>query len=254
MDPAVDQRFGNIQRMDPVLDLSGRGKHTFVHADPVVFAVIDILQGRHDVICVEDRIFTDADQSFASEREQIGISTEDHAEIAVERGDVTDRLGAVIFEGAGAVIAADHAGDRKKRDQGGGNTDRTRAGAASAMRRGKGFMQVHMHHVEPDVAGADASDDRVEIRAVAIAQASGGMDQFADFLHVRVEKTERIRTGQHDAGDFRRQHFLQGSKIDIAVRITGDGFRSIAGDRGAGGIGSVRGVRNQHDLAGEILA
>ena len=148
----------------------------------------------------------------------------------------------------------DHAGRGQVRHEADGNADRAGAGTAAAVRRGERLVQVHVHHVESDVAGADASDDGVEVRAVAVAEAARLVHELADLGHVRVEEAERVRTRQHDARHFGRQHRLQRVQVHVAVRVAGHDLRREPCHGGARRVRAVRGIRDQHVLAGGVAA
>ena len=92
------------------------------------------------------------------------------------------------------------------------NAHRTRAWPAPAMRGGKGLVQVVMHHIEPDIAGPDDPQQRVQVGAISIDQTARRMHQADDVLHhVLVKKAERVRVGQHQTCEgvvaFGRQRF-----------------------------------------------
>src|SRR3546814_7097517 len=66
--------------------------------------------------------------------------------------------------------------------------DRPRAGAAATVRGRKGLVQIDVHRIDAEVAGAHAADDRVEVRAVAIDIAARGMDRVRNRLHLALEQ------------------------------------------------------------------
>ena len=148
-----------------------------MHTDAVILAVIIRLQRRHDVVRVQNRILADPHQSPATESQQIGVGTEDHSEIAVERRNVTDGFGVFILQHAHAVRPAHDTRNGQERHQLLRHADRPGTGAASAMRSRKSLMDIDVHHIEADIAGAQTPDDRIEIRAVAVTEPADAVDQ-----------------------------------------------------------------------------
>src|SRR3546814_15146114 len=65
--------------------------------------------------------------------------------------------------------------------------DRPRAGAAANVRGRKGLVQIDVHRIDAEVAGAHAADDRVEVRALAIHRAAPGMERVRTRLHLALE-------------------------------------------------------------------
>ena len=60
------------------------------------------------------------------------------------------------------------------------------------MRDRERFVQVEVHHVEAEVAGADDAEQGVQVGAVAVHQAAAVVDDFDDFLDVFIEQAERV--------------------------------------------------------------
>jgi len=67
--------------------------------------------------------------------------------------------------------------------------------------RGEGLVQVHVHDVETHVARSHGTQNRVEIRAVVVEQSSDLVHRRGDLGDLLFEQSERVRIGQHDAGD-----------------------------------------------------
>ncbi len=60
-------------------------------------------------------------------------------------------------------------------------------------------MQVEVHQVETQVAGADDAEQGVQVCAVAVHQAAAVVDELDDLLDMLIEQAERVRVGQHHA-------------------------------------------------------
>ena len=83
-----------------------------------------------------------------------------------------------------------HQRDRQKRQQARTDAHRAGAGAAAAVRRREGLVQIHVDDVEAHVAGADLAENGVEIRAVVVEQAAGLVH---DARHLRDPVLEHAR-------------------------------------------------------------
>ena len=75
------------------------------------------------------------------------------------------------------------------------------AGPAAAVGLGERLVQVEVHDVEAHVAGPGDPHDGVQVRAVVVERRAGVVDDARDLLDVRVEEPERVRVGEHQAGD-----------------------------------------------------
>ena len=128
---------------------------------------------------------------------------------------------------------------------------RYRAGArtAAAVRRRERLVQVQVHHVDAEVAGARDADQRVHVGAVHVDQRAFGVQDFGDARDVFFEHAERVGIGDHQRGDI----FVDGARerfdIHHAAIVGLDVLHRVAGHGGGGGIGAVRGIRNQKLLA-----
>src|SRR3546814_1881042 len=105
--------------------------------------------------------------------EDVAQSAGEHAHLAVERRHAAERPGVMLLdrlfldERIALALLLDE-GERRERRQRGGEDHRAGAGSAAAMRSGEGLVEVDVHRVDAEVARADAADDGVEVRAVAI--------------------------------------------------------------------------------------
>src|SRR5213080_4807496 len=82
----------------------------------------------------------------------VGVGAKQHAEVAVERPHLADRLWAVVLE-AKSLVRALNRGNRQEGHEMRLHADRPRPRAAPAVRRGKRLVQVEMDNVEAYVAG-----------------------------------------------------------------------------------------------------
>ena len=117
------------------------------------------------------------------------------------------------------------------------------------MRSGESLVQVQVHHVNAEIAGADFADQRVHVGAVHVEQAALGVHDLGDLVDFLLEHSQRVGIGEHQRGDvfvhLRRQrghiHHALGIRFQILHRVA---------DHGRGRrIGAVRGIRDQNLLA-----
>ena len=140
--------------------------------------------------------------------------------------------------------------------------DRADAGAAAAVRDAEGLVQVQVRDVAAEHAGLGQPDQGVEVGAVDVDLAAGGVDRVADLADVGVVHPVRGRVGDHDAGQrvlVQLDLGVQVRVVDRAVRGGGDDDDLHAGEHGGGRVGAVRGGRDQADVAlgvaaGEVVA
>ena len=121
------------------------------------------------------------------------------------------------------------------------------------MRRGKCFVQVQVHHVHAEIAGANLAHKRVHVGAVHVEQAAFGVHDVRDLVDLLLEDAQRIGIGKHERGHvlvhLRRQrghvHHALGVRFQILYRV--------ADHRSRGRICAVGGIRDQNFLARRAL-
>jgi hypothetical protein len=122
------------------------------------------------------------------------------------------------------------------------------------MRRRKGFVQVDMHRVDAEIAGARLAHDRVEIGAVAIEERTGLMNSLSDRRDLAFEQPAGVGIGQHDRGDFGPERRFDRGGIDDAVGAGRHRTHGKADQRGGRRIGAMGRFRHQHHVARGALA
>ncbi len=110
-------------------------------------------------------------------------------------------------------------------------------------------MQVEVHDVDAEVAGARLGDEGVHVGSVHVEQAALAVEDFGDAGDLFVEDSEGVGIGEHEARDLVVHLRFQGGQIDHAAAIAAQVFDLVADHGGGGGIGAVGGVRDQHLLA-----
>ena len=135
-----------------------------------------------------------------------------------------------------------------------GEDHRARAGTAAAVRRREGLVQVDVHGVDAEIAGPGLADDGVEIRAVAVEIGAGRVHGVGDRDDVALEQAAGVGIGEHDRGDVRAERRAHALRAHHAVGAGGHGAHRKADQRRRGGIGAVRGIRHEHDMARLLFA
>ena len=104
----------------------------------------------------------------------------------------------------------------------------------------------------PMSPGPRAAHDRVQVRAVVVERPAQLVDDRGDLGDVLVEEPERVRVGEHQAGDLVGRLRAQVVDVDAAALVGGDLDRLVAGHRHRRRVGPVGGVGGQH--LGPLLA
>ena len=133
-------------------------------------------------------------------RQDVCQSTDDHAEIAIERADAADGAGAVVIK-CPLLAHVLQAGQRKKRLQGLYHSDRAATGTAASMRSRERLVQVEVHDIHAESPGLGDTDQRVHVRAIHVEQRAFLVENLRDALDVRLEDTQRIGIRDHERGD-----------------------------------------------------
>ena len=102
-----------------------------------------------------------------------------------------------------------------------------------------------MDDVETHVTRPGLTHDRVQVRAVVVQKSAGFVDQTGDLGDVLVEDTERVRVGQHQAGDVFIDLGPEVLDIHPALLVGRDLDHFVAGHGHRGRVGPVSGVGGQ---------
>ena len=106
---------------------------------------------------------------------------------------------------------------------------------------------------KPMSPGPRAAHDRVEVRAVVVQRRADAVDDLGDLLDVAVEHAERVRVGEHQAGDVLVGLGAQVLDVDAAVLVGADLDDLVAAHRHRRRVGAVRGVGGE-DLRALVAA
>ena len=122
------------------------------------------------------------------------------------------------------------------------------------MRRGKGFVQVQVHHVHAEIAGARDAGERVHIGAVHVEERAAFVEDGGNFCDAFLEDAESAGVGQHQRGDVVADKFAQVIGVNLAAAVGFDVLHFVSGDDDRGRIGAVRGIGDQDFVARIALA
>ncbi len=154
--------------------------------------------------------------------------------------------------GCGLLLLA---GDAVIRQIGGevlGAADGAHAGAAAAVRHGKGLVQVQVAHVCPDGAGVGETNLSVHVGAVHVYLTAVLVDDAAEVGHAALVHTVGGGIGHHEGSQVIAVLLslsLEVLGIDIALLIALHGHHFKAGHSGGGGVGAVGGVGDEAHVA-----
>ena len=169
------------------------------------------------VVCVEHGVFGRFPDALLAKSKNIRIRAQNDKEVAVKRFDFPDAVGAVLEEIFAAFYAYGRV--RQKFRKFFLATDCARAGTAAAVRGRKGFVQIKMHHVEPQITGADNSHNGIKVCAVVVHETARLVDNRSNFQNMFVQKPEGIRIREHQRRRVFADRFFQCFEIHVAALI-----------------------------------
>src|SRR5829696_7162009 len=126
------------------------------------------------------------------------------------------------------------------------DTNRPHTRSAAAMWDGEGLVQVKVHQVKAQVTRANDAKQGVQIRAVAVHQATATVYQLDHLFDVLIEETQRIRVGKHHADNSIVACGFQRLKVNVTALVRWDGDNCHAHHAHRGGVCPMCGVRDKH--------
>ena len=119
------------------------------------------------------------------------------------------------------------------------------------MRNGKRLVQVDVRDICANLGRPTDPHQRVEVGTIHVNLSAMVVNDLADISDTLLEHTMGGWVGNHERGEF----FLAGCRlipeiveVDISILIAGDDHHPHSCHNCAGGIGSVRGRRDQADI------
>ena len=117
------------------------------------------------------------------------------------------------------------------------------------MRRAKRLVQIEVHHVDAQIAKAGLAEHRVHVRAVAVHQATAGMDRLDDLGEVLVEQAKCAWNRDHQRRDVRSERGTERLQVQVPPVVRRNRLHGVANHLGRGRVGPVGGIGNEHALA-----
>ena len=114
-------------------------------------------------------------------------------------------------------------------------------------------MQIQVHDIDAEVAGARLAHQRVHVGAVHVEQTAFGVHDLGNFVDLLLEDAQRVRVGEHERRDIFIHLRGQRSYVHHALSIGFQILDRIANHGCRRGIGAMRGIGDQDFLARSAL-
>ena len=124
-----------------------------------------------------------------------------HSKLAVVGFHFSDRLRPVEVEIQATIRTRRNHRGRQKRLEDFFDCNRPGPWPATPMGRGECLVQIHMQDVDAEIAWTGDPHHRIQIRPVHVDQRAAAMQDAGHFRDLALKNAERIRVGDHDAGD-----------------------------------------------------
>src|SRR4051794_38574518 len=163
MEAVINEALGDVARLHPVLCLQPIAEYHLVHRSGLVRQLVNAFELLANVIGVEHRVFGGLAQAIWTIGEDVRQRAHEHTEVAIEGAHASDRMRAVVLKSELAVWTRNQYRSWEEWLQDSLASHRTRSGTSAAMRCRKCLMQIQVHHVNAEVAGARLADERVHV-------------------------------------------------------------------------------------------
>ena len=117
------------------------------------------------------------------------------------------------------------------------------------MRSRKRLVQVQVHQVDAEIAGARLPDQRVHVGAVHVEQAALSVQNLGDLVDLLLEDAQRVGVGEHERGDIFVHLRCERGDVDHAAGVRLQILDGIVHHGSGRGIRAMGGVWNQDSLA-----
>src|ERR1039457_3520856 len=162
VEAVIDQALGDVAGVDAFAGLPGVAENALVHGRGLVGELVVGLQQFADVGGVEHGIHGGDAESGAAVGHDVGERADQDAEVAVKSTNLAYRVGEIV----GPRIRSSFVVRRSSFEAGGGEEGLevflhgycAAAGAAAAVGRRKCLVQIEVHYVYAEIAGAGDAD------------------------------------------------------------------------------------------------
>src|SRR5208283_3492843 len=149
----------------------------------------------------EHCVLRDRPKTGGPEHADVRVRADEHPEVSVEALHPPDRslrrapLVARLRGASGARAPArlGHHGPGKELRELLHHAYSAGAGAAAAVRRGEGLVEVEVHDVDAHQAGPGHAENGVEVRTVAVDEAPRLVHETRDLQEIFIKETESVR-------------------------------------------------------------
>ena len=212
---------------------------------------------REQVVGVQHGGLGGLGQTVAAEAEDVGVGADEDAEVALEAAQAADRALVVAPSSKrGPAPFSDSIRSIRGTGRNGSIRSETAIGPAPGPPPPCGWLndlwRLTWTMSKPMSPGPDLAHDRVQVGAVVVERPAGLVDDPGDLGDVLVEEPERVRVGQHQAGDLVGRLRAQVVEVDPAALVAGDLDHLVAGHRHRRRVGPVGGVGSEN--LGALLA
>ncbi len=171
------------------------------------------LQPREQVVGVQHRGLRGVAQPVGAERADVGVGAHEAAVVALEAAQPADRLRPCRSRGRTRGSSRRRSAPPRRTITGAAGTGRCARTPRSGPSPGppppwgwvKDLCRLKWTMSKPMSPGPRDAHHRVEVRAVVVERRADPVHDPSDLLDVRVEQAERVRVGQHQAGDVARR-------------------------------------------------
>ena len=147
-----------------------------------------------------------------------------------------------------AGIAPDDPGHGKKSHQCRAHAHRTAARTSSAVRCGKGFVQIELNDIKAQVSRPCFAQKGIGVGAVTIKQTTFAVYNFRNFFDIAFKQAQRVGVGEHQGCDIFRHQRFQMFKINAPFRVGPQGDCLKPAQRSGRRICAVSSIRNQNQM------
>ena len=236
--------------------MDGRRGDELVLARAVVGQVEGPREAVLEIVRREDRVVADLAQARGPVCPDVGVRPHEHARVAHEAAQPTDRGRAAprSARGGTSLVGSQDARLGQVRQEPLPHPDRTRARAAAAVGRAERLVDVEVHDVEAGLAGLEPPQDGVEVGAVHVGQRAGLVHRIEQLPDARLEQAQGRWVRDHDRRGPRAERCPERGDVDPTVRRGRDRDGPEAGHRRGRGIGAVARIRHEDLVAVRVAA
>src|SRR3989441_6554231 len=170
MKPPIQHPLPNIQRSDTCLfvDLfSAQDELVFPPPAKRKLKLAALENFCQNIVCVQYRSFSDSLEPFRSEAQDVGIRPNQNANVAVKRGDFSNRVRNIIVVEVFPSVKTDQ-WNRQESFQILSNSHRTGTWSPATVRSRESLVKIEMNDIESHVSRPNLPQYRVEVGTIIV--------------------------------------------------------------------------------------